>query len=68
MLGKNTGRYDHIIDLPHHTSCNHPPLPASDRAAQFAPFAAMGDPHEITRSPAELHQEDSCFPEQRTGK
>lgn len=34
-------RYDDIINLPHHVSEKHPPMPVGDRAAQFAPFAAL---------------------------
>ena len=34
-------RYSDIIDLPHHVSHKHPPMSDSDRAAQFAPFAAL---------------------------
>lgn len=34
-------RYDDIISLPHHVSDRHPHMPVSDRAAQFAPFAAL---------------------------
>ncbi len=34
-------QYDDIIDLPHHVSLRHPQMPLSDRAAQFAPFAAL---------------------------
>ena len=29
------------INLPHHVSRNHPQMPLRDRAAQFAPFAAL---------------------------
>lgn len=33
--------YDDIINLPHHVSDRHPQMPMIDRAAQFAPFAAL---------------------------
>ena len=34
-------RYDEIINLPHHVSPTRPQMSMSDRAAQFAPFAAL---------------------------
>ncbi len=34
-------RYSDIIDHPHHESVKHERMPRLDRAAQFAPFAAL---------------------------
>lgn len=57
-------RYRDIIDLPRPISPRHPPIPNGDRAAQFAPFAALTG-HEsaireagrVTQPPAELTEE-----------
>lgn len=35
------GKYDDIINLPHHVSENHPQMSMQARAAQFSPFAAL---------------------------
>ena len=35
------GKYDEIMGLPHPVSKPRPQMPRSDRAAQFAPFAAL---------------------------
>lgn len=36
-----TGPYDDMIDLPHHVSSSRPQMSRANRAAQFAPFAAL---------------------------
>lgn len=36
-----TDQYEDIINLPHHVSDRHPRMSMEDRAAQFAPFAAL---------------------------
>ena len=35
------GKYDDIINLPHHVSATRPHMPMIDRAAQFTPFQAL---------------------------
>ncbi len=35
------GKYDDIINLPHHQSKKYPQMSSNDRAAQFAPFATL---------------------------
>lgn len=53
--------YEDIIHLPHHVSEKHPAMPMSERAAQFAPFAALvghdavlQETRRLTDSPVEL--------------
>ena len=40
-MGKKVERYSDIIDLPHHQSVRRPHMANYNRAAQFAPFAAL---------------------------
>lgn len=38
---KSREKYGDIIDMPHHVSLRRPHMSVHDRAAQFAPFAAL---------------------------
>ena len=38
---KIDNKYADIINLPHHVSKKHPQMSREERAAQFAPFAAL---------------------------
>ena len=58
--------YDDIINLPHHVSAVHPQMSMMNRAAQFAPFAALTghaaaieETARLTDSQMELADEDS---------
>ena len=60
---KDSHRYDDIIDLPHHQSTTRPHMPRANRAAQFAPFAALtgyeaaiSETRRLTDSSAELDE------------
>ncbi len=48
--------YADIIDLPHHKSENYPWMPDGDRAAQFAPFAALVGFDELIKQVARKHE------------
>ena len=48
-------RYDDIIDLPRPEPQRHPRMPRLDRAAQFAPFAALTGFKELIEETAEEH-------------
>lgn len=47
--------YDDIINLPHHQSARHPRMSMQDRAAQFAPFAALTGHSQAIEETAEEH-------------
>jgi hypothetical protein len=50
-----TEEYDDIINLPHHVSQRHPQMSLHDRAAQFAPFAAVTGHGDATHEMEQLH-------------
>lgn len=46
--------YDDIINLPHHTSKKHRPMSMLNRAAQFAPFAALSGYDEAIKDASQI--------------
>lgn len=54
MRDERPNGYDDIITLPHHVSAIHPQMPLLDRAAQFAPFAALTGHDEAIKETARL--------------
>lgn len=45
-------KYKEILNSPHHVSSVHPPMPLQNRAAQFAPFAALTGYEELIEDTA----------------
>lgn len=56
-------RYDDIINLPHHVSKTHKHMSNLDRAAQFAPFAALSGHEEAVKETARLTDEKMLLDE-----
>ena len=66
--------FDDIINLPHHVSKSHPQMSMMNRAAQFAPFAALTghsaaieETARLTDEQQELAEEDSEALNQKMG-
>lgn len=53
--------YDDIIDLPHPVSKTHPRMSEEDRAAQFAPFAALTGHDDAVKKTAEEYEEETAL-------
>lgn len=53
----NYGKYDDIINLPHHEPKKHPRMSKDARAAQFAPFAALTGYDDVIKETARLTSE-----------
>ena len=51
------GKYDDIINLPHHVSSTRPRMPMLDRAAQFQPFRALTGYEDAVQETARLTDE-----------
>lgn len=58
MKLKKTKKYDDIINLEHHVSKKHPQMDIKNRAAQFAPFAALTGHEEAIDDTAKSHLDE----------
>lgn len=54
-----TGKYDDIIHMEHPISKNHPQMPMINRAAQFAPFAALTGYEEALAETRKKNEEEN---------
>lgn len=54
---REKGKYEDMLHLPHHVSAVHPPMPMSERAAQFSPFAALSGHGDAIRETARVTEE-----------
>lgn len=59
-----TDQYEDIMHLPHHVSDHHPQMPETDRAAQFAPFAALTGYEDAIRETARLTDQEILLDEE----
>ena len=57
------GKYDDIINLPHHVSKDRPRMSIGDRAAQFGAFAALTGYDGQIKETARLTEEDVALTE-----
>ena len=51
------GKYDDILNMPHHVSSTRPHMSMRDRAAQFSPFAALVGYDDAVKETARLTNE-----------
>ena len=56
-MSSSSDRYLDIIDLPYRKSDRYPHMSDSDRAAQFAPFAALVGFGELIKDVAKRHEQ-----------
>ena len=59
----SSNKYDHIINLPHYVSEKRPRMPMIDRAAQFAPFAALTGYDDAVKETGRLTDDATELPE-----
>ncbi len=57
-MNENIDRYRDMLELPHPRSVKHPPMSMLDRAAQFAPFAALTGFEQVVDDTAARNEEE----------
>lgn len=62
------GRYDDIINLPHHVSKTRPQMSMHDRAAQFSAFAALSGYDDTVKETARLTDRKLELTEEETAE
>ena len=62
-MNKTDWPYEDIVDLPHHVSKSHAPMPMIKRAAQFAPFAALSGYDDAVAETARLTDTMAFLPD-----
>ena len=62
----STEKYQKIINLPHHVSSSRARMPIRDRAAQFAPFAALTGYDSMVEETARLTDSEDTYSEERS--
>lgn len=55
---RDISQYEDILHLPHHVSEKRPQMALRDRAAQFAPFAALSGHGDVIRETEYRHTSD----------
>ena len=65
---KDEHKYDDIINLPHHQSTERAHMSLHDRAAQFAPFAALTGHEEAIEETARVTDEKTTLDESTVAK
>ena len=60
----STEKYEKIINLPHHVSGSRARMPIRDRAAQFAPFAALTGYDSMVEETARLTDSEDAYSEE----
>ena len=64
----NRWPYEDIVNLPHHVSASHTPMPMNKRAAQFVPFAALTGYDDAVAETARLTDEQIDLTEEAVGE